>query len=435
MTTSISFTRCPSPSVSDIYTKLANHCDSATFQCHPIDTTKNTQWIKGIRCLKKLKLIVDSLDASLFDTISTTLQSIHLQVRNYDIPSIKLPPSLRSFRFEGRKVPEIINVKELSNFSEATITFFNKPHFESSETWPSYDIFEAVQSSIDDLPSSITKLDLRMAPLCQEPKKQLSLTTLPQLEDLTIEFRMLDHSVSSLPLKNVRVPDAINERLPNTLKSLRISFDWKTPTDLSYFLRNSILPLNSLTELYLMSIGSVGVDDDDAGALNQCVLSSSICSSLEILRIQAFESADLSNFWQSFCLPLQSLSRMDFFIGSDSYLIINEWPPHLNLLTIDFDTTVGVDRSFTDGCSRVELHGISKSSLKYIRLSGCGNITLKCGPDDEIETIIFSYDEEDGVELTKSIDRFEDGILNMPESIDCGNDIKFVVDGEWRLYK
>ncbi|GME80790.1 unnamed protein product [Ambrosiozyma monospora] len=445
----------PSPSVSEIYSRLANCCDSVIID-NEYEYPKNVEWINNIssledltaycqsklclknaHLLKKFRLTVDSLDASLFDTISTTLQSIDLEVdMSYDIPSIRLPLSLRELTVYAREVPKIINVKELTNLSEAIIYFLDKPLSKSSEPWPPYDIFEAVQSSIDKLPSSVTKLDLRMAPFCQEPRKQLSLTNLPQLEDLTLQSDRLDHSESSLPLKNLHVPAfAINERLPNTLKSLKIGFEESGAYDIPYVFRNFILPLENLTELSI-SMDYVGVDDDDAGALNQCVLSSSICSSLRILTIQAYESVYLSNFWKSFCPPLQGLSGMDLSIGNDSHLLINEWPPDLNILRMDFRGN-DEDSHAELGVSRVELHEIPKSSLKRIILSGNGNITLKCGPDGETETIILSYDEEDGVELTKSLERYADDsyIEQMFESIEYVKNIKFEVDGNWGLYK
>ncbi|GME91467.1 unnamed protein product [Ambrosiozyma monospora] len=147
LTTFIDINKYPSFGASDIYSRLANLCDSVMIE-NAIDRKNNTEWINNISSLenltvtrphnlclrnahflKTLCLSVESLDASLFDTLPETLRSISLHVKSYDIPSIKLPLSLRKLAVSARKVPEILNVKKLANLTGVIINFVQEPAY------------------------------------------------------------------------------------------------------------------------------------------------------------------------------------------------------------------------------------------------------------------------------------------------------------------
>ncbi|GME79297.1 unnamed protein product [Ambrosiozyma monospora] len=121
MTTSLSIKKLPSIEASDAYSGLANCCDSVTIDDESVGKNKNVKLINSLVSAKTLNLTVDSLDSSFAETIPDTLQTIELKVGSYDIPSIKLPLSLRKLRLDAREVPEILNVEELTNLTEATI--------------------------------------------------------------------------------------------------------------------------------------------------------------------------------------------------------------------------------------------------------------------------------------------------------------------------
>ncbi|GMF01156.1 unnamed protein product [Ambrosiozyma monospora] len=140
-----------------------------------------------------------------------------------DIPSIKLPPSLKNIHISARNVPKILNVKELTNCTHATVEFVQEPSYGNPEDPSAYDVIESIQSSIDNLPSSITKLGLITPPFFEDVEKQLSFNNFPELNDLSTTYCSLDQS-SLLSLRNLHVPECtINEELPNSLKSLDLS--------------------------------------------------------------------------------------------------------------------------------------------------------------------------------------------------------------------
>ncbi|GME96244.1 unnamed protein product [Ambrosiozyma monospora] len=139
LTTSIEICADIDPDDCDIFLGLANCCDTVKIKNF---TKDDVEWINDVlalenlttccppelslknKHLKTLCLMSDSLDASMFDTIPDTLQSIELKVKSYDLPSFKLPLSLRKLTVSARKVPQIINVKELASLTHAEIKTF-----------------------------------------------------------------------------------------------------------------------------------------------------------------------------------------------------------------------------------------------------------------------------------------------------------------------
>ncbi|GME75456.1 unnamed protein product [Ambrosiozyma monospora] len=76
-----------------------------------------------------------------------------------------MPSKLRRLKVTATKVPQITNVKELNNCSSVDIVFpFDiKPRTSNKSKdadLPSRDIFEAMQSSVVNLPSSVSELDI-----------------------------------------------------------------------------------------------------------------------------------------------------------------------------------------------------------------------------------------------------------------------------------
>ncbi|GME75344.1 unnamed protein product [Ambrosiozyma monospora] len=442
--TSILITESPSPTASGIFSTLANLSDSTRIENFTSDAVGwvnnicSLEHLTNICCpsklclrMKTLCLLVGSLDASLFDTLPGTLQSLDLQMHSsYDIPSIKIPLSLRKLTVFARKVPEILNKKELTDLTEANIEFVKKPPHLPPEDWPPYDAFEVIQESIDNLPSCTIKLKLTNTQF-HETRKQLSFRNLPQLEDLEMNYGCLDHSVSLLPLKKLCVSaHAISGLLPNTLMSLDLdSRWWDLDTDVPSFFQNVILPLNNLKGLRFC-IGNIEspvvADDDDT--FSRRVRSSGICNSLESLNIN-FENVALSTFWQSFISPLQNLSELTLALEYHADLVVNDWPPQLHFLTVDFNCADRYsDEDEDENYSRLELGGISKSSLKLVKIAGSGNITIKEGSTDVDQCIILSYDKKPGAQFRKSIDKI--GF----ESIDYSNIDKVLIKGNWRFY-
>ncbi|GME76384.1 unnamed protein product [Ambrosiozyma monospora] len=297
---------------------------------------------------------------------------------------------------------------------------------------------ETIQLSIDRLPSCITKLDLctygSKPVIFQEKERQLSFKNLPQLEELEI---FDDNSTLSLKKRRV-LSNSINGPLTNTFRSLDIRLDSVNGANI---FRNYVLPLDNLTELKI-NIGTYGspvIADDDAGAFGLCVRSSSICNSLESLDLSIHYGRELSTFWQSFVSPLQNLSELTLTLF-EGVLNVNEWPHQLNFLTLNID---GEERFY--GCGevpddpelfgRVELHGISRSSLKCIRLWGLGNIMVKDDPDGKDQTIIIIpnfYDEYDDSHFIRN---YYDNKFGFPEVIEEIDNVKFMIEGEWTFYK
>ncbi|GME83745.1 unnamed protein product [Ambrosiozyma monospora] len=287
---------------------------------------------------------------------------------------------------------------------------------------------DAIQLSIDRIPSCITKLGLSnfKPTIFQETERQFSFESLPQLEELNI-----DDNGSTFFLKKRRVlSNSINGLLTNTFKSLDISLCTNLLNRI-YVFRNFVLPLDNLTELRITIVRYA--DEDSVGALGLSVRSSSICRSLESLTVDiSYDCGDLSTFWQSFILPLQNLSKLKLsHLNTD--LIINEWPPQLKDLSVIYDSwDYFYGNRDTKSCGKLVLHGIPKTSLKYIRLYGEGDITLKDDPDGKDPIIYISFNGEDDTDYIRDYDEIKSDFPDFFEKIDT---VKFILEGSWGWYR
>ncbi|GME89112.1 unnamed protein product [Ambrosiozyma monospora] len=298
-----------------------------------------------------------------------------------------------------------------------------------------------MQSSIEHLPSCVTNLKLTMVPHFQETKRQLSFRNLTRLEDLEMDSCGLDQSISLLPLQKIHVPGySISQPLPNSFKSLMIYSGWKKSMGVSSLLQKFIAPLDNLSKLTIFidknDIKDVndGVDDDDV--FGQCIRSSNICNSLESLHIEFGNVANMSTFWKNFILPLQNLIQLTLCLDANAKLIVEKWPPRLNYLCVNFDDRDPIYPLVSysgEECSRLELGGLSKSKLRFIKFSGCGNMSFY----DRDQSIVLSYDEEDFVEYMGSIQEYnhEDDTKNPPISMHIRNIGKGLIEGDWKLYR
>ncbi|GMF04750.1 unnamed protein product [Ambrosiozyma monospora] len=143
----------------------------------------------------------------------------------------------------------------------------------------------------------------------------------------------------------------------------------------------------------------------------------------------------------SCCLVHSGLSSLKKFAScltltlGEVDLTAHIWPSQLDRLALGF---ADMDSFFEDDAQslecytgevngRLQLYGISERPLKYIRLSGGGNVELKGIPDGKYQCIITVYDQYDSFKYDDPID--EKSIT--PEAI---NQYKFLVNGQWKFF-
>ncbi|GME85040.1 unnamed protein product [Ambrosiozyma monospora] len=281
--------------------------------------------LQNLQSLKTLCLSGDSLDASFLSMI--------------------LPSNLKTLEVKTKELPQIYNMKDLRDLKEVNIHFI----FDVRQM-PFRDDFKRVQLSIDRLPSTINKL--KMSGFI-ETTKQFSFKNLAGLKILHIGSCDFDSS-SLISLRSLTVSE---KQIPTIFGSS--IFGYQESKDPFKFTRSG--------------------QNISPSPLVERLESLTIFMNYEGFTLHAFD------FWRSFILPLGNLLELTIHqFRLSSNMVIEEYPPHLVFLQLDFEKEIA--------WGEVVLHGFDKT-LRYIHLEGSGYVTLK--QERNSKTLTLSQDRLD----------------------------------------
>ncbi|GME99485.1 unnamed protein product [Ambrosiozyma monospora] len=277
----------PFPSTTELYLGLANQCDYVTIidsDMHS-DTLNDIKWLNKITCLSELSICIRRKSGVVLSLLNI-----------------------------GEELPKISNVKDLKNLKLVRFNF----NIHRAFSHP----FERIQSSINRLPSTVTRLKID-----ESNKRQLLFESLSGLESL----------------------------------------------DMSYSFVSSSLP-----SLRKLEPGTSNADEKTLDGFASCVSSSPLHDTLESpsIRFGKYTKIQPSHFWHAFIQPLDGLLGLainNYCLSSD--LLIDEYPSSLVSLKIVFRNDYDAFDTPLDG--RMILHVFGKT-LRYFRMEGVeGSITLE----------------------------------------------------------